>query len=346
MKDAHDRPFSPAGCKECHCFRGDFIATWSNDLLCTVRRQLRDTQLGIWTQAAEHLHRALVCGDSFVLSNRQKLYATNVTSEQNEPDEKAGVKDFIEAAKWTLNPAAPHQAAAWNMAWNCLTKEEQEEFYEIFRAGPAPKDSYAYVEALELIKEFEGFEAEAYPDPITGGAPFTLGWGATAWEDNTRIKPGDRITKAEADDLLSKTVEQEVVITLAKTVPHWHRLTNKRKSALISFAYNVGWHFVFQPGFETISTALEAQDYDAVPRILDLYVNPGTAAEKGLRRRRKAEGDLWGRPHDEVLLKVAYESQHDNGPEGYRECLSSSIGMIARYHLKVANDSEYCELRE
>ncbi|HYX19157.1 MAG TPA: lysin, partial [Nostoc sp.] len=32
---------------------------------------------------------------------------------------------------------------------------------------------------LILIKEFEGCNLHAYPDPRTGGKPITIGWGAT-----------------------------------------------------------------------------------------------------------------------------------------------------------------------
>jgi hypothetical protein len=33
--------------------------------------------------------------------------------------------------------------------------------------------------ALPLVKEFEGCRLTAYPDPETGGAPWTIGWGST-----------------------------------------------------------------------------------------------------------------------------------------------------------------------
>ncbi|MEB3349297.1 MAG: lysozyme, partial [Cyanobacteriota bacterium] len=34
-------------------------------------------------------------------------------------------------------------------------------------------------DALKLIIEFEGFRDKAYPDPATGGAPWTIGYGFT-----------------------------------------------------------------------------------------------------------------------------------------------------------------------
>jgi hypothetical protein len=33
--------------------------------------------------------------------------------------------------------------------------------------------------ALPLVKEFEGCQLTAYPDPETGAEPWTIGWGST-----------------------------------------------------------------------------------------------------------------------------------------------------------------------
>ena len=45
-------------------------------------------------------------------------------------------------------------------------------------------------------------------------------------------------------------------------------------------------------------------------------------------------------------LSVAYESQNnDDGPQGYRQCFSSSCAMLARYWGKVKNDTEYNQRR-
>jgi hypothetical protein len=79
-----------------------------------------------------------------------------------------------------------------------------------------------------------------------------------------------------------------------------------------------------------------------------LYVNPGTLAEPGLRRRREAEGKLFGitKKATSVLLKVAWENQNDNASgTGYRECFSSSCAMLAKFYGKVANDNEYNKIR-
>ena len=254
--------------------------------------------------------------------------------------------NFLAAAKATTKPTPlPHQQAAWGYAWDLLSIQEQQEFLSKFRSDPAPKPTLAWIPAAMLIREFEGFSSVVYKCPA--GVP-TIGWGTTRWPDGAAVKIGDTITRDAADGLLDNMLETQVVPALAKSIPGWKTLSAQRQNALISFAYNVGWHFYGSEGFETISKALHAADYDAVPAALMLYVNAGTPAEPGLRRRREKEAKLWGIPAkaSSVLLPVPYEYQKDNASgTGYRECFSSSCAMIAKYYGKVKSDNEYNAIR-
>ena len=67
-------------------------------------------------------------------------------------------------------------------------------------AGPAPVDDIpaAVTVALPLVKEFEGCRLTAYPDPESGGEPWTIGWGSTTYGDGARVRQGDRNRFAEA----------------------------------------------------------------------------------------------------------------------------------------------------
>ena len=254
--------------------------------------------------------------------------------------------NFLAAARATTKPTPlPHQQAAWNWAWELLAPDEQATFLDKFRADPAPKPILAWEPAAALIREFEGFSSVVYKCPA--GVP-TIGFGATRWPDGAAVKIGDTITRDVADGLLDNMLETQVVPALAKSIPNWKTLSAQRQNALISFAYNVGWHFCGSPDFVTISKCLRESDYDAVPAALMLYTNPGTPAEPGLRRRREAEAKLWGIPAKatSILLKVPYEYQNDNASgTGYRECFSSSCAMIAKYYGKVKSDDEYNKIR-
>ena len=200
--------------------------------------------------------------------------------------------NFLAAARATTKPTPlPHQQAAWNWAWELLAPDEQATFLDKFRADPAPKPTLAWIPAAMLIREFEGFSDVAYICPA--GVP-TIGWGTTRWPDGAAVKIGDTITRDAADGLLDNMLETQVVPALAKSIPNWKTLSAQRQNALISFAYNVGWHFYGSEGFETISKALHAANYDAVPAALMRYVNADTPAEPGLRRRREKEAKTLG----------------------------------------------------
>ena len=93
--------------------------------------------------------------------------------------------------------------------------------------------------------------------------------------------------------MLAGMVEKDFWNVLKVTVPCWEQMNDNQKSALTSFAYNLGAHFYGSPGFNTISACLRDRAWDEVPAALMLYVNPGSAFEAGLRRRREAEGRLW-----------------------------------------------------
>jgi GH24 family phage-related lysozyme (muramidase) len=148
--------------------------------------------------------------------------------------------------------------------------------------------------ALKLIKDFEGCHLDAYPDPLSGGAPWTIGYGTTRYSDGRPVSKGDRINAVEADLLLRQEVDK-IAAKLRATIPFWIEMADHQKCALVSFAYNLGAGFYGAKGFETISRRLREKDWPGVPDALLLYRNPGTNVEAGLKRRRIAEGDLWGR---------------------------------------------------
>lgn len=161
------------------------------------------------------------------------------------------------------------------------------------QAGKVP----ALTAARQLITEFEGFAVKAYPDPLSGGAPWTIGFGATQYSNGQPVKEGDVITLEQADALLQDEIEA-IATKLGKSVPFWREMSEEQQSALVSFAYNLGPGFYGTSGFETITRVLKDKEWSKVPDALMLYRNPGSNVEAGLRRRREAEGAVWllGKP--------------------------------------------------
>jgi lysozyme len=78
---------------------------------------------------------------------------------------------------------------------------------------------------LKLIKEFEGCHLKAYPDPLSGNLPITIGWGTTRKKDGSPFKLGDKITQKAADDLLIEQCKKEFLPPLRK-IPGWKEMTD------------------------------------------------------------------------------------------------------------------------
>lgn len=145
---------------------------------------------------------------------------------------------------------------------------------------------------INLIKQFESCELEAYPDPDTGNLPITIGWGSTRDFDGKPFKLGQKITQKYADELFAHQIKNEFIPALKK-IPYWDQMNDNQRGALLSFAYNVGANFYGSPYFKTITEVLKSSRWNEVPGALSLYCNPGSDVEVGLTRRRKVEGDLW-----------------------------------------------------
>ncbi len=87
----------------------------------------------------------------------------------------------------------------------------------------------------ELIERNEGLRLKAYPDPATGGDPWTIGYGDTGPD----VVSGLVITKEEADERLTKRLNQEfgkIVNQMIGDSP----TTQGQFDAMVSLAYNIG----------------------------------------------------------------------------------------------------------
>jgi lysozyme len=196
---------------------------------------------------------------------------------------------FLDAA--TYFKGETHQVEAWEYLQKNVSQTVLETFTEKYRKT-TPVVSSIPVMGLALIKEFEGCVLKAYYDPATKSLPITIGWGSTRRRDGSSFMIGNTITQKEADDLLTHQVEKDYLPSLSK-IPYWNEMNDEMKSALISFAYNLGAGFYQSNNFNTITKALKDKRWKDVPAALLLYVNPGTNVEAGLRRRRLAEGLMW-----------------------------------------------------
>jgi lysozyme len=199
---------------------------------------------------------------------------------------------LIDAIKFNKN--TPEQLIAWEYLQQNVAPDVLTEFEKLYRIKSLSKKVTNSVptKGVELIKEFEGCHLQAYPDPLSGNLPITIGWGTTRRKDGSAFRLGDKITQAQADELLISQIEKEFLPTLSK-IPYWSEMSDGKRAALLSFSYNLGADFYGSADFSTISARLKNREWDKVPDALYLYRNPGSNVEAGLARRRKAEGKLW-----------------------------------------------------
>jgi lysozyme len=196
---------------------------------------------------------------------------------------------LVDAARFTERQPEPHQAAAWNWLQELLTAEQVNEFAGMFRAGPrlAPPPTAGWLApALQVIREFESFSATAYPDPGTGGEPWTIGWGSTFNQDGGPFRRGDTISRAEADALLARDVN--IAATAVDRALPGVDLTDNQKAALVSFAYNIGSGAF--AGSTLVKRLQASEDSNTVARAELPRWNRGAGGVlPGLARRRSAE---------------------------------------------------------
>ena len=140
-------------------------------------------------------------------------------------------------------------------------------------------------EGVDLIKSFEGCKLKAYPDPGTGGEPWTVGYGATRI-DGRAVRPGETITQAEADALLMHDIERHAdeVRSWIKSAP----TTQGQFDALVSFHFNTG----DLRRSSLLRKHLEG-DYAGAAREFARWKFAGGRVMKGLVRRRAAEAAMY-----------------------------------------------------
>lgn len=135
-------------------------------------------------------------------------------------------------------------------------------------------------EGIALIKQFEGFSAEAY---TCAGGYLTIGYGH-------KLLPSDRyksVTMAKADEILRKDLRKsERAVLKYITVP----LTDDQFAALVSFTFNLGPASLQR---STLRQKLNYGEYRAAAKEFKRWVYAGGKRVMGLVRRRKVESELF-----------------------------------------------------
>jgi len=139
----------------------------------------------------------------------------------------------------------------------------------------------------QLIKKYEGLYLTAYKDPV---GILTIGYGHTGSD----VKPGQRITQAQADQLLQGDVAiAEKAVRSQVKVP----LTQGQFDALVSFTFNLGAGALKS---STLLKKLNAGDYAGAQAEFGKWVHAGGKVLPGLVARRQEEATMFGNKGSQV----------------------------------------------
>jgi lysozyme len=139
--------------------------------------------------------------------------------------------------------------------------------------------------AFNLAKASEGLRLDAYPDPGSGGDPWTVGWGSTHG-----VTKGMKITIGEAQArLVEDMTTAGDVVNRAVTVP----LNQNQFDALCDFTFNLG---AGNFRSSTLLKKLNAGDYAGAAAEFPKWVRASGNVMPGLVKRRAAERELFERP--------------------------------------------------
>ena len=137
--------------------------------------------------------------------------------------------------------------------------------------------------ALPLVRKWEGLKLKAYPDPGTGGKPWTVGYGATGPD----IGPGTVWTLAKAETWLLNRLTHDALRIDGMVKPE---LAPNEMAALVSLAYNIGLANLER---STLLRKLNAGDRKGAAAEFVRWNRAGGREMRGLTNRRNDERKLF-----------------------------------------------------
>lgn len=131
----------------------------------------------------------------------------------------------------------------------------------------------------DITEASEGLHLTAYPDPGTGGEPWTIGFGHTGPE----IHQGMVITQDQAERYLRSDIAgAEAVVNRLVKVP----LTQHQFDALVDFTFNAGQRNFAE---STLLVHVNQREFVAADQEFTRWVFGGGHRLPGLVKRREAE---------------------------------------------------------
>jgi lysozyme len=162
---------------------------------------------------------------------------------------------------------------------------------------------------LDLIKQFEGLELEAYQDIV---GVWTIGYGHTSMAGPPEVVPGMEISEREATKILRRDLDQyENAVEKAVKVD----ITQNMFDALTSITYNIGVNGMKS---STFIKRLNKEDFVGAAEAMKWWNKAGGEVVSGLVRRRNAEAALFLEGYDaeqgQDAAIVRGETVEENSP--------------------------------
>ena len=140
-----------------------------------------------------------------------------------------------------------------------------------------------------MIQTFEGLKLNAYEDVV---GVDTIGYGSTYYQDGSKVKLGQSITKSEAEALLKHSLKQFEGNVLA--LLNGIKVNQNQFDALVSFAYNLGTGALAK---SMLLKKIKVNHNDpTIAAEFTKWVMGGGVRLTGLVRRRKKEAELYFKP--------------------------------------------------
>ena len=136
---------------------------------------------------------------------------------------------------------------------------------------------------LHLTEQFEGCKLTAYPDPATGGDPWTIGYGHTGSD----VHPNMTITQQQAEELLMKDVQKASQAVNSKVHTD---ITQDEFDALVDFVFNVG---AGNFAGSTLLKKINEGDMEGAAHEFEKWDMAAGKHMAGLLKRRQAEENLF-----------------------------------------------------
>jgi lysozyme len=135
---------------------------------------------------------------------------------------------------------------------------------------------------IALIKKWESCRLTAYQ---CSAGKWTIGFGNTFYENGSKVKEGDKITKARAEELFKNLLPKFESIVNKKIKLS---LNQNQFDALVSHTWNTG-------GSDTLFDLVNRKAKDSYIRdwFEKKYITANGKVQKGLISRRKEEANLY-----------------------------------------------------